>query len=516
MKTFADKIIDYVSSGHAILSVLTSEKERAITEITKGAIGDNRQIRIWSISTGWTDCEGNSVGSLKVEAPVEQQLKLIRSESEGTIFILRDFGHYLDHKTYSFNDVVVSTLDDLKKTISAESKTIIMVGPCLDIPQQLLHDITSVSFDLPNKEQIEERIRFACNGVFHQDGTKFELEEAIIPNIVAACKGMTSQQIVDRVTLSLRIHKTIDEEAVKTILSEKAGIVKSSGLLSYMEVDGEGLSCVGGYDEIKHHVSLDAPCFSDEARDFGIEFPKGLMLVGVSGCGKTLISKAIASELSLPLIAMDVGNLMSKYVGESEQQTRSAIKMIESIAPCVLQLDEIEKGFGVSGGNDGGSSGRVFGTFIKWLNDRTSPVYVVATANQVQSLPPEFCRKGRFDEIYGLGLPCDDERYAIFKIHISKKNRDVDDFNIEELVSLTAGFTGADIEQVVKLGLKLAFSDSKVLTQKHLEQAIDRIIPLSKTEPERINSIKEWCDKHTKQANTTKKKNKNIRRVSLS
>jgi ATP-dependent 26S proteasome regulatory subunit len=505
MGNFQNNIADYICSGHALLYVETFEKDRAISEINAAAEASGRKVYIWSVAQGWTDTNGTSVCDTKATAPVEDHLPPILDFDEGVVCVLRDFGSYLRHETYPNHDIVIGWLDELRKVIASVRQTIIFVGPDLQIPKSLLHDITKVDFSLPDEQQIEERIQFVCSDVVKADGSKFKLDPKIVPHIINACRGMTSQQTVDRIALALRKHKDLNFDAIRTIIREKAGVIRASGLLTYVEPPKGGLSIVGGYDALKQHVLLDQPCFTQEAREFGIEFPRGLMLVGIPGCGKTLLSMAIASELGLPLIAMDVGNLMDKYVGESESNMREAIKMLESIAPCVLQLDEIEKGFGGAGDMDGGASRRVFGTFIKWLNDRQSPVYAVATANQVQSLPPEFCRKGRFDEIYGLDLPQETERREIFKIHLLKRNRNPKDFDMETLSKSTTNFTGADIEQVIKIGLKIAFANKTSLLTTHLEQSIHQIIPLAQTESDRIEEIRKWCERHAKPANPTPK-----------
>jgi len=501
MNSFINDMADYICSGHALLHVDTFEKDRAIKDICDVAAGIDRRVYVWSVATGWHNQKGEPISDVKVKAPIEDHLAAIAEFDEGTICILRDFGCYVKHETYPGFDVVVGWLDTLRRIVSSQLKTIICVGPEFDVPKAILHDVTRVDFDLPSAEQIKERVEFACGDVTRSDGSKFELDKSIVPQIVNACRGMTSQQTVDRVTLSLRKHKDLNGEAAGTILREKAAVIRASGLLTYIEPPEGGLDNVGGYDALKRHVILDKPCFTQEAREFGIEFPRGILMVGVAGCGKTMLSLAIASELGLPLISLDIGSLMNKFVGESEHNLREAIKMIESMAPCVLQMDEIEKGFGGAGDMDGGASRRMFGTFIRWANDRTSPVYFVATANQVQSLPPEFCRKGRFDEIYGLALPEENERAEIFGIHIGKRGRDINAFDVHALAKKTKGYTGADIEQIVKLGLKMAFASGDELGTNHLKSAIEEIIPLSKTESQRIEEITAWCAKHAKPAN---------------
>jgi len=312
---------------------------------------------------------------------------------------------------------------------------------------------------------------------------------------------MTQQQVEDRTALALRKFKKLNGEAARLILNEKAEVIRRTGLLEYRDPPAGGLDIIGGWDNVKHHVQLDKPCFTAEAREFGIEFPRGLLLVGISGGGKTQMSLCIASYLNLPLIQLDVGSLMSKWVGESERNMRDAIRLLEGLGSCVLQLDEIEKGFGGVGGEmDGGAAQRAFGIFLKWLSDRSCPVYVVATANNIKSLPVEFTRKGRFDELYGVYLPTHAERQAIVGIHLRLRDRDPEQFDLDALARKTEGYTGADIQEVVQLGLKLAFHAGAELGNDHLIAAVPEIRPLSKTDPESVTEVTQWLDSHTKPA----------------
>lgn len=521
MDSFKQDFKDYVLSGHAMLSIVTHEKDRAIQQMSDVAKEIQREIFTWSIASGWLDTNGKALQEAKPEGFYpEDAIQSLVSEldlGEG-ILVLKDFGFYLQHETYNKFDVVISWLDTIKQLLSNGGQTIVFLGPAFKTPNILSQDITAVDFDLPDRDEIESQVRFVCENVQTESGEKFAPDQSKIKDIVDTCGGMTHNQVADRTALALRKHKDLNTEAVKTILNEKASIIESSGLLTYIEPPDGGLNNVGGYDALKDHVRLDMPCFSEEAREFGIDFPRGLMLVGIPGCGKTLLSTVIASEFNFPLISLDVGNLMSKWVGDSEANMREAIKIIERIAPCVLQLDEIEKGFGGSGDLDGGSSQRVFGTFLKWLNDRTSPVYVVATANAIQNLPPEFSRAGRFDVIFGLDLPSLNERKSIFMIHMSKRNRYAGGFELDTLAKATDGFTGADIEQVVKLGLKIAYSRKESLFDTHLMEAVESIVPLSKTEPERINAIRKWCETRAKPANPKEINNnsaKNARKITV-
>jgi len=263
---------------------------------------------------------------------------------------------------------------------------------------------------------------------------------------------------------------------------------------------GDGTS---SNDAVKHHIQRDKACFSDKARAFGIDPPRGILLTGVSGCGKTAISLAAAAELGVRLIQFDVGAMMSKWVGESEANTRQALQQVEAMAPCVLQLDEVEKGFGSVGSDgDSGASLRTFGTLLKWMSERMCPVYIVMTANDVSKLPPEFTRKGRIDEIFGIYLPTTEERKEIFTIHLGLRQRDPSTFDLDALATATDAYTGADIEQVVITGLKLAFHAGGELTTRHLLQAAPEVRPLSQTDSERVAAMTAWLDRHTKPAST--------------
>lgn len=504
---FQMNLADYVLSGHALLSIDTFEKSRAIEHIIKTnfqkSSGEKleRKFFIWAAATGWTDEKGTPTKE-NTQLPPEEVIKSINEMPENAIFILKEFCLYLHHDTYNSFDLVVSWLEEIREVLSNNCKSIIFLDSAFKAPNCLKNDITNIDFPLPQKNDIENNIKFVCEGVATKDGAKFEPNQELLPDITKSCSGMTNTQIIDRLSLSLRKHKDFNQDALKTILSEKASVIKKSGILQYIEPPPGGLNNIGGYGALKNHLKLDKPCFSDEAREFGIRYPRGLMLVGIPGCGKSLITVAISSEFNLPLISLDIGSIMNQYVGSSEANMREAIKIVESVAPCVLQLDEIEKGLGGSGDLDGGASRRVFGTFLKWLSDRTSPVYLAATANDISSIPVEFLRSGRFDAVFALDLPNEFERKSIFNIHILKRKRDPAIYDLKSLVEKTVGFTGSDIEQSIELGLKIAFCQKVELSQNHLEIAIESVIPLSKLEPERIQKTREWGIKHARNANS--------------
>lgn len=392
-------------------------------------------------------------------------------------------------------DVVIAWLCEIRDVLASTGRTVIFLGPDLEVPAALANDVTTVSFPLPDNAAIEQCVRFVMDG--------HPFDEQALPTIVGAARGMTQQQVEDRIALALRKYKSLNAHAAKLILNEKAEVLRRSGLLKYIEPPTDGLALIGGCDNVKQHIRRDKACFGDDARAFGIDPPRGLLLVGIPGCGKTAISLSAAAELNIPLIQFDVGSLMSKWVGESEANTRNALAQIEAMAPCVVQMDEIEKGFGSVGREgDSGAGMRAFGTVLKWMSERTCAAYVIMTANNVQLLPPEFTRKGRIDEIFGVYLPTEIERQEIFPIHLRKRKRDPDQFDLPALAQITDGYTGADIEQVVITGLKLAFHAGSELTTEHLLAAVPDVRPLSQTDPERVAAITEWLERHTCPAGT--------------
>ena len=497
---FRQQLTDYILSGHAYLHAPTPETSRFMADVKDMASDlppDGRPVFVWSPAVGWQDADGNpakttdgrELGQPNPQTAPQQILDM----PDEAVYILKEFGTYLHSRTFSYFDVVIAWLAEIRDTLAHTGRTVIFVGVDFVIPPSLAHEITTVEFKLPDDPAIDKAVRFVADG--------HTVDEESMPAIVSACRGMTQQQVEDRTALALRKFKRLNADAARLILNEKAEVIRRTGLLEYRDPPAGGLDLIGGWDNVKRHVELDKPCFTDKAREFGIEFPRGLLLVGISGGGKTQMSLCIASYLGLPLIQLDVGSLMSKWVGESERNMREAIRLLEGLGACVLQLDEIEKGFGgVGGEHDGGSAQRSFGIFLKWLSDRSCPIYVVATANNIRALPVEFTRKGRFDELYGVYLPTDAERRDIFGIHLRLRGREPGDFDADRLATESEGYTGADIKEVVQMGLKLAFHRGEPLDTDQLLEAIPEVRPLSKTDPEAVSDMTAWLDAHTKPA----------------
>jgi SpoVK/Ycf46/Vps4 family AAA+-type ATPase len=289
---------------------------------------------------------------------------------------------------------------------------------------------------------------------------------------------------------------------IDIVLDEKKQIIRKSGVLEYYAAS-TSLKDVGGMEFLKEWLRKRTRSFSDKAAAFGLPAPKGVLLLGVQGCGKSLVAKAIASHWDLPMLRMDVGKVFGSLVGQSEENVRRAIQVAESVAPCVLWVDELEKGFaGVQCGGygDSGTTQRVFATFLTWMQEKTAAVFLIATANDVSQLPPELLRKGRFDEIFFIDLPDSPEREEIFSIHLKKRKRDPKDFDLKELAKQTAGFSGAEVEQVVIAGLFAAFDKDRELTQEDLLGEAKEFVPLSVMMREEINALREWAKLRTRPA----------------
>jgi SpoVK/Ycf46/Vps4 family AAA+-type ATPase len=320
---------------------------------------------------------------------------------------------------------------------------------------------------------------------------------------VKAALGLTLQEAENAFAKAIAHDRKIDAQDIQLVLAEKRQIIRKSGLLEYYPAD-DSLGSVGGMDLLKAWLRQRGTSFSDAARAFGLPEPKGLLLLGVQGCGKTLTAKAIAKEWNLPLLRLEMGKIIRGAMGVADDNLRRAIRVAESASPAVLWIDEIDKALsGLSGsGGDGGAIARVFATLLTWLQDKTAPVFVVATANRLETLPPELLRKGRFDEIFFVDLPEPKERAEIFSIHIKRRGRDPAKYDCAALGTFTDGFSGTEIEQAIVSAMHLAFSQGVELNQEHLVLATRETYPLSKTLREEIQKLRTWAFERTRRAST--------------
>ena len=484
-----DEIGFLIRARYPILWVVTFEEDRVLKALrdAKGVRDRGKKVMQWSITEGW---QGSTDGGKEITDPFKALNYVLQSELNA-VFVMKDFHPYLQDPT------IVRRLRDLREKIKGTRKTLVLVSPVLKLPHELEKEIAVIDYDLPNAQQLG----FIRDGVLKSVSADPNVDSSLTDRekekIAEAALGLTAVEAENVFAKSLVKHKRFD---IDVILQEKEQIIRKSGLLEFLH-PFETLQGVGGMQLLKSWLGKRTRAFTKEAREFGLPQPKGILLIGVPGCGKSLSAKSIGNLWQLPLLRLDVGRVFGSLVGSSEENIRRAIRTAESVAPCILWLDELEKGLsGVqsSGSSDAGTTSRVFGTFITWLQEKTTPVFVIATANNVSMLPPELLRKGRFDEIFFVDLPSSDERVDIFNIHIKRAStpthpRLPENFDIPTLVEASEGYSGAEVEESVNSALYDAFDQGMDLNTELLLQALEDTVPLSTTMQEDITNMRDWA-----------------------
>ena len=499
-----------IKACYPVTYVVSHEEDRVVetlVDIAKQrneALGQRTPIYSWSVTQSvFSHYDERTVPDL--EGPIDV-LEYIEG-SLSAVFILKDFGHFLSEGPAY---MVQRKLKDTINAMNGETN-IFIVDSELVVPPRLEKIITVVDFDLPEREEIAEYIRERnlLTGCFATSKLKEDESNELIQVGAEACAGLTLFESLNVFSKSLAMKQTVD---TRVVVDEKKQIIRKSGVLEYID-HSLGLDSVGGLANFKTWLNERGKAFSDEARDFGLPNPKGVLLVGVPGAGKSLVAKCAGYTWGIPVLRMDVGALHGQYVGQSEANTRKAFQTAEAIGRCILWIDELEKGFGPSGStNDGGTSARVFGTFLNWMQENDSQVFVVATANDVSALPPEMLRKGRFDELFFVDLPNDEERVEILKIHLTKRNRNPENYDLNRVSLLCKGFSGAELEQVIVDGLFRAFSRSDDLTEEDLFVVSKRLVPLSRTMKSKIENLRKWSNGRAILASEAKKEPENKKR----
>ncbi|MBN2440597.1 MAG: AAA family ATPase [Spirochaetales bacterium] len=493
------KRIEYlIRARYSILYIVSSEEARVIDSIRNIAFERAKKERtkemcIWSIT------KGLEMGENKILADLREPLKvldhIIEEDIEG-FFILKDFHPYMK------DPVVMRKLRDANRAIKNQYKNIFILSPIVNIPIELEKEIALVDFDLPSKEEIDSIIELILRAIGNPTKVNVYNDQLFRDKVIDAALGLTAEEAENVFAKSLVQTGDFD---IDIILSEKEQIIRKSGVLEYYKTMYD-FQDVGGLENLKAWIKRRGLAFTDKARQFGLPQPKGILLIGIPGCGKSLTAKAISALWKFPLLRLDVGKVFSSLVGSSEENIRRAIQTAESIAPSILWLDELEKGFsgiGSSNVSDAGTTARVFGTFLTWLQEKESSVFVFATSNNISQLPPELLRKGRFDEIFYIDLPTKIERKEIFSIHLRKRNRNPESFDLDTLADLTVGYSGSEIEEIIISGLYEAFEHGKELDDGKLLRSTKDMIPLSQTMKEEIKIIREWAKTRARKASIT-------------
>jgi len=478
-----------IAAKYPIIYIQTWE-EYIVEELLKNIAEELRKkIYFWSITTGFYTGKSEinvGVSTTSTINPISA-FKVFMESKENAIYVFKDLHPFLK------DDIIKRILKDAAKEVTKSKKNLIIVSTITEIPEELSKEITIMDFPLPDIEDLTDILDSLISTAKDNPQFKILLNEEEKERLIKAALGLTMTEAENVFARAIVNNNTLSMEDIDLIIKEKKQVIRKSGILEFIEVK-EKIESIGGMENLKEWIVKRTRAFSEEAKRFGLPEPKGILLLGVQGCGKSLSAKVISSIWKLPLLRLDVGAIFGKYVGESEANIRKTISISESIAPVILWIDEIEKAFsGVNQSNDSGTSTRVFGTMLTWLQEKTKPVFVIATSNDISCLPPELIRKGRFDEIFFVDLPNIQERKQIFEIHLLKRNQISKEFDCEELAKLTEGFSGAEIEQVVISALYDAFDDRRKLEMKDLINSINKTVPLSVTAKEKIDWLRNWA-----------------------
>ena len=493
------KIINYIRAGYPGLYLVSAEEQRVQVEMKAISNQLKYHLYFWSSIDGLVEAESGK--NQACNDPLEA-LIAIEELKEKTIILLQDFHLFLADP----NPILIRKLKDVLHESKTKQKVLVILGCRLCLPPELERELTVIEFALPGKQQLSQVLDGIVESAKLQapDSDKREM-------ILDSAGGLTTMEAENAFALSVIQKREVDPVIVA---KEKAEAVKKNGLLEIIETK-ESLDSIGGLDVLKEWLLKRRAAFSQRAKEYGLPNLKGLLILGIAGTGKSLTAKATAQVFGIPLLKLDAGKIFAGLVGQSEANLRSVIQIAEAIAPCCLYLDELDKGFsGVKSSNstDGGTSARVFGSFLSWMQEKTSQVFVVATANDVSQLPPEMLRKGRWDELFFVDLPTEAERQSIWEIQIEKYGRDAKDFDVIQLARATEGLTGAEIESVFVDALFQGFDSDKEPTDLDIAGVLTEFVPLSKLMSESIAGLRNWAKGRARTA-TSSEGSKGLRKM---
>ncbi len=496
---FRRTLTQLLQARFPVLYVETYEEQRVLTEIA-GVLATWKTPRAlwhWSVTDGLYRAGATPA---RTSTDPAAALQVARGVTDSSVFVFSDLHAHLGDGSRPADPLVVRTLRDVVRDFRAGdiARTLIVVAPVLRIPPELEKDVTIVDFGLPDEQDVRGLLESMI--AQNQGVVRVQLDEPGRDRMTRAALGLTLAEAENAFARAMVAAGSLTDRDVDVVLAEKAQTIRKSGLLDLVDSD-VGLGDVGGLGELKAWLGKRRNAWLAEAARYGLPAPKGVLITGVPGCGKSLTAKAAATTWGLPLIRMDVGRVFAGLVGASEHNMRSALATAEASAPCVLWVDEIDKGFGASAGSgDTGTSARVFGTLLTWMQEKAAPVFVMATANSIDHLPPEFLRKGRFDEIFFVDLPGDAERTEIWRLHLQRRlaaapaaAMDYTDLLVADLAAASAGFSGAEIEQAVVAGLFDAYSQRRTLTPADLFHAVESTVPLSVVQEEQVTALRDWA-----------------------
>ncbi|SBT52544.1 AAA family ATPase [Micromonospora auratinigra] len=505
MATFRDTLSQLLKARIPVLLVESYEEQRVIAEIAAVAqdafrVRTPRRLWVWTATRGLTAPDGGArQGTTSATAALDAAQRI----DEPAVVVLADLHPELGAGGRPADPGVVRRLRDLAAAFRTGPvpRTLVLVSPVAHLPVELAKDVTVVDFPLPDEGEIRAVLDAMIGANAGTGRIRIDLDERGRERLAKAALGLTLHEAENAFARAMVDDGVLDAADLRVVHEEKRQAVRRSGLLEFVE-DSVALGDVGGLENLKRWLAKRDGSWLAEAAAYGLPTPRGVLITGVPGCGKSLTAKAVAAAWALPLLRLDIGKVFAGLVGSSEQNMRAAIRTAEAVAPCVLWLDEIEKGF-AGGTGDSGTSARVFGSFLTWMQEKTRPVFVIATANDFAGLPPELLRKGRFDEIFFVDLPTRAERAAIWRLHVQRRLRHpavagglaVDHALLTELTELSDGYSGAEIEQAVVGGLFDAYAERRPLRRDDLLRALVNMVPLSVTQAERLDAVRAWAEK---------------------
>lgn len=483
-----------IQAQYPLIYLVTSEEERAEQAIA--TIAQNRPQRrvfVWTVTHGLVEYgQPRNVTQHNTVSPEAAIEWVMNRQRDPSIFIFKDLHPFIEAPA------TMRWLRDAIASFKGTQKTIILMSPVQQVPIELEKEVVVLDFQLPDMAELNQVLSQQLEPSRARKITTEAREK-----LLRAALGLTKDE-AEKVYRKAQVTTgRLTEAEVDIVLSEKKQLIRRNGILEYIEED-ETIDSVGGLEELKRWLRQRSNAFTERAREYGLPQPKGMLILGVPGCGKSLIAKTTSRLWGLPLLRLDMGRVYDgSMVGRSEANLRNALKTAESISPTILFIDELDKAFAGSTGSsdsDGGTSSRIFGSFLTWMQEKTSPVFVMATANRVERLPGEFLRKGRFDEIFFVDLPTTEERQEIFKIHLSKRRREIERFDLDQLAKVSDGFSGAEIEQALIAAMYEAFAQDREFTQLDIIAAIKSTLPLSRTMTEQVTALRDWARQRARPA----------------
>ncbi len=474
-----------IKAQYPLIYLVSWEEERvekSLNTLKDEIYGEDGNFYSWSTTKGLV----NSGSKVDGSDDIMKAFDFAIDSSEKTMFLIKDF-HYIISEPK-----VIRKLKDTYAAFRNSNKTLFIISPTLKLPYELEKEVNVVDIDLPDAEETREIFEDTLRTI-KNESLVYSFTPELKSDCVNALLGLAAIEIELAVKRVLVNKNTVDKSIIEDLLEEKVQIIRKSGTLEFIRTDVQ-LDGIGGLGNIKEWLNTRHLAFSNEAKEFGLDFPKGMLIMGISGCGKSLCSKAVSTAWNLPLIRLELNQVYGGAYGTPEEVFRRSIKTVEASAPCVLWIDEIEAGITRSGEKTSDSpASRIFGYFLTWMQEKQQPVFITATANQIDLLPPELLRKGRFDEIFFVTLPSREERKEIFRIHLLNRGKDPNIFDLDSLAKNTEGLSGSEIEQAVIGGLFESFSNNKELDDRELIISASSIVPLSITMREEISSLERWA-----------------------